>query len=192
MKCKFIYLDELLFGKIATETGRKYIAMHGLSVDVIVVVVQAAATGGGRQRYGNVSSFLSRYFNPWPYDKPVASILRHSSLHWNHDRLIVFTCLISRIMYLRPVRDDRSLCSVPPRSSFRQGLVSGEKYIVYPILEWCLLKLPDLKKRAYLARYLVKIDVPGDILTDPELDVMYKQASCPAYSLFCLITLFSI
>ena len=60
----------------------------------------------------------------------------------------------------------------PFRSSFRQGLVSGEKYIVYPILEWCLLKLPDLKKRAYLARYLVKID-------NPELDVMYKQAGRP-------------
>ncbi|XP_043230234.1 intraflagellar transport protein 81 homolog [Amphibalanus amphitrite] len=60
-------------------------------------------------------------------------------------------------------------------SSFRQGLVSGEKYIIYPILEWCLLKLPDLKKRAYLARYLVKIEIPGDILTDPELDVMYRQ-----------------
>ena len=74
------------------------------------------------------------------------------------------------------------------RSSFRQGLVSGEKYIVYPILEWCLLKLPDLKKRAYLARYLVKIDIPGDILTDPELDVMYKQAGRSGINnAFCLM-----
>ena len=73
--------------------------------------------------------------------------------------------------------DDVCLFSAVCRSSFRQGLVSGEKYIIYPILEWCLLKLPDLKKRAYLARYLVKVEIPGDILTDPELDVMYKQVS---------------
>jgi hypothetical protein len=34
----------------------------------------------------------------------------------------------------------------------RQGLVQGEKYVVYPVLEWLLQKMPELKKRAYLAR----------------------------------------
>ena len=35
--------------------------------------------------------------------------------------------------------------------------------VVYPVLEWLLKRLPDLRKRAYLARYLVKIDVPPEV-----------------------------
>ncbi|KAA8578912.1 hypothetical protein FQN60_017515 [Etheostoma spectabile] len=47
-------------------------------------------------------------------------------------------------------------------SSFRQGLVSGSKPVVHPILHWLLQRLPELKKRAYLARFLVKLEVPAD------------------------------
>ncbi len=55
------------------------------------------------------------------------------------------------------------------RSKFRHGLVQGDKPVIYPILQWLLEKLPDLKKRAYVARYLVKIDVPAEILVEPEV-----------------------
>ena len=56
------------------------------------------------------------------------------------------------------------------RTKFRQGLVQGDKHIIYPVLEYLLEKLPDLKKRAYVARYLVKLEVPGDILVDAEVN----------------------
>ncbi|KAK5871699.1 hypothetical protein PBY51_004562 [Eleginops maclovinus] len=51
-------------------------------------------------------------------------------------------------------------------SIFRQGLVSGSKPVVHPILHWLLQRLPELKKRAYLARFLVKLEVPAEFLQD--------------------------
>jgi len=53
--------------------------------------------------------------------------------------------------------------------AFRTGIVQGDKPIIYPILHWLLERCGELKRRAYLARYLVKIDLPGDILMDNEV-----------------------
>ena len=43
------------------------------------------------------------------------------------------------------------------------------------MLEWLLQRLPDLKKRAYLAKYLVKVDVTNEVLADPEVAELYEQ-----------------
>ncbi len=55
------------------------------------------------------------------------------------------------------------------RNTFRQNLVSGDKSVVFPILQWLLEKVPEHKERAYLGRYLSKIDVPPEFLSDPEI-----------------------
>uniref|UniRef100_UPI0037E727C5 intraflagellar transport protein 81 homolog n=1 Tax=Semicossyphus pulcher TaxID=241346 RepID=UPI0037E727C5 len=60
-------------------------------------------------------------------------------------------------------------------SSFRQGLVTGSKPVVHPILHWLLQKVPELKKRAYLARFLVKLDVPAEFLQDDVINDTYHQ-----------------
>ena len=44
-------------------------------------------------------------------------------------------------------------------STFRQGIVLGEKSVVQPILFYLLKNLEPLKTRAYLAKYLVKLPV---------------------------------
>ena len=54
-------------------------------------------------------------------------------------------------------------------SAFRQGLIQGDKGVIYPLLEWLLKRLPELKTRAYLARFLVKIDVPTEHLQDDQV-----------------------
>jgi len=51
-------------------------------------------------------------------------------------------------------------------SRLRAGLVQGDKPVIYPILEWILQRVDDLKKRAYLARYLMKVPIPQDMLVD--------------------------
>nr|XP_020454831.1 intraflagellar transport protein 81 homolog isoform X1 [Monopterus albus] len=51
-------------------------------------------------------------------------------------------------------------------SNFRQGLVTGSKPVVHPILHWLLQRVPELKKRAYLAHFLVKLEVPAEFLQD--------------------------
>ncbi|XP_035514350.1 intraflagellar transport protein 81 homolog [Morone saxatilis] len=60
-------------------------------------------------------------------------------------------------------------------SSFRQGLVSGSKPVVHPILHWLLQRVPELKKRAYLARFLVKLEVPAEFLQDDVINDTYHQ-----------------
>ncbi|KAM7017665.1 intraflagellar transport protein 81 homolog [Tautogolabrus adspersus] len=60
-------------------------------------------------------------------------------------------------------------------SSFRQGLVTGNKPVVHPILHWLLQRLPELKKRAYLAQFLVKLEVPAEFLQDDVINDTYHQ-----------------
>ncbi|KAL2092766.1 hypothetical protein ACEWY4_012564 [Coilia grayii] len=60
-------------------------------------------------------------------------------------------------------------------SSFRQGLVMGSKPVVHHVLFWLLQKLPELKKRAYLARFLVKLEVPADFLRDDVIGDTHHQ-----------------
>ncbi|XP_014280584.1 intraflagellar transport protein 81 homolog isoform X1 [Halyomorpha halys] len=58
---------------------------------------------------------------------------------------------------------------------FRQGLVQGEKLIIHPILEWLFQNIAELKKRAYLGKYLVKVEIPVEIIGDRDVAVLYEQ-----------------
>ncbi|XP_070538822.1 intraflagellar transport protein 81 homolog [Ptychodera flava] len=60
-------------------------------------------------------------------------------------------------------------------SQFRQGLVTGDKLVIHPILQWLLKRIPDLKKRAYLAKYLVKVEVPEEFMADDMVAEIYTQ-----------------
>uniref|UniRef100_A0A8C1ZEE7 Intraflagellar transport 81 homolog n=1 Tax=Cyprinus carpio TaxID=7962 RepID=A0A8C1ZEE7_CYPCA len=60
-------------------------------------------------------------------------------------------------------------------SRFRQGLVTGSKPVVHPVLRWLLQRIPELKKRAYLARFLVKLEVPAEFLQDDIIAETYHQ-----------------
>ena len=58
---------------------------------------------------------------------------------------------------------------------FRQGMVEGQKQVIYPVLSWLLSRIPELKKRAYLAKYLVKVDVPPEVAADPDVSELFDQ-----------------
>ena len=47
-----------------------------------------------------------------------------------------------------------NLNAIDSASTFRQGLVSGDKATLYPLLQWILERTPELVKRAYLGYYL--------------------------------------
>ena len=53
--------------------------------------------------------------------------------------------------------------------------MQGDKSVIYPILEWLLGRVPDLKQRAYLARYLVKLEVPPDFMAEPDVGELFVQ-----------------
>ncbi|XP_062310689.1 intraflagellar transport protein 81 homolog [Osmerus eperlanus] len=65
--------------------------------------------------------------------------------------------------------------NVSDPSSFRQGLVIGNKPVIHPILHWLLQRITELKKRAYLARFLVKLEVPAEFLQDDVVTDTYSQ-----------------
>ncbi|TWW60713.1 intraflagellar transport protein 81 homolog isoform X1 [Takifugu flavidus] len=65
--------------------------------------------------------------------------------------------------------------NMPDVSDFRKGLVTGSKPVVHPILHWLLLRVPELKKRAYLARFLVKLDIPAEFLQDDIINDTFHQ-----------------
>lgn len=54
-------------------------------------------------------------------------------------------------------------------------MVQGNKNVIHPILEWLLANISDLKKRSYLAQYLVKLEIPPEMLSDPEIGYLYEQ-----------------
>lgn len=65
--------------------------------------------------------------------------------------------------------------------------MTGSKAVVHPILHWLLQRLPELKKRAYLARFLVKLEVPVEFLQDDIISDTYHQVvtvSCTPVSRF--------
>lgn len=75
----------------------------------------------------------------------------------------IFGCL--RVLKYKP----------PTETTFRTGLVQGDKPVVYHIMEWLLKNIPALQKRAYLAKYLVKVEVPADIRQDEQMQDLYPQ-----------------
>ncbi|KAK2557485.1 Intraflagellar transport protein 81-like protein [Acropora cervicornis] len=79
----------------------------------------------------------------------------------------MFTFL--RILKFKPQTNAGSL------NAFRNGLIQGDKLVIYPILQWLFENLPELKKRAYLARYLVKVEIPPDQLADQELYELHES-----------------
>lgn len=47
--------------------------------------------------------------------------------------------------------------------------------MIHPILDWLLTSMEDVKQRSYLAQFLVKLDVPPEMLGDPDISYLYEQ-----------------
>ncbi|KAG8225121.1 hypothetical protein J437_LFUL006144 [Ladona fulva] len=60
--------------------------------------------------------------------------------------------------------------------NFRRRLIEGDKIVVHSVLQWILERpLGELKRRAYLAKYLVRVEIPPEALADAEVDALNKQ-----------------
>merc|ERR1712048_1092871 len=65
---------------------------------------------------------------------------------------------------------DPDQIGVTDKSEFFSRLVSGDPYLIFKTLEYLVCgNVRLLKKRAYLAKYLVKIDVPGKFLGEKDV-----------------------
>ena len=62
-----------------------------------------------------------------------------------------------------------------PTNTVRQNLSRGNKNTIYVLLEWLLSNVETLKQRVYLARFLMKVDVPSDILGNSDIASLNQQ-----------------
>jgi len=47
---------------------------------------------------------------------------------------------------------------------FREHLLNGDKDVLFSVLLWCLQRFEHLQKRAYLAKYLLPLDIPAEFM----------------------------
>ena len=89
----------------------------------------------------------------------------------------IIIIIIVIITILRWIVDLLSLCLAFffIRTLFRQNLISGERNTFTHIFNYLLSKLDELKQRAYLARFLVKIEVSPDVEGDQDIVQLYEQ-----------------
>jgi len=53
--------------------------------------------------------------------------------------------------------------------SYCRDIVHGEKKTLHHILYWLLSRLPDLKRKAYTAKFLVPLDIPDEYMHDEDM-----------------------
>lgn len=56
-----------------------------------------------------------------------------------------------------------------------QQVVQGDRGITYNVMNFLFARLPDLKKRAYLAKYLMNVEMPPELLSDEEIVATFQQ-----------------
>lgn len=59
--------------------------------------------------------------------------------------------------------------------ALRRGLVQGDKKIIYPIFEWIFENHELIIKLAYLAKYLMPLNLPPEAISIPEVMTLYSQ-----------------
>jgi len=63
----------------------------------------------------------------------------------------------------------------PTEEGFQNSLIAGEKEVVHHVLGYVTLKQKVHRTRAYLARYLVKVHVPPEILQEEEVSRVHEK-----------------
>ncbi|KRX08285.1 hypothetical protein PPERSA_01746 [Pseudocohnilembus persalinus] len=63
----------------------------------------------------------------------------------------------------------------PQDSNWQNGLFNSEKRIIYPVMYYLLSRFSELKKRAYLAKYLVPYQLMEGIPLDEEIKKLMDQ-----------------
>eukprot|EP00823_Brevimastigomonas_motovehiculus_P005696 TRINITY_DN424_c0_g2_i1.p1 TRINITY_DN424_c0_g2~~TRINITY_DN424_c0_g2_i1.p1 ORF type:complete len:694 (+),score=185.66 TRINITY_DN424_c0_g2_i1:51-2132(+) len=54
-------------------------------------------------------------------------------------------------------------------AQFKEGLAQASPVVIYPVLYWMLTRIPELKKRIYLSKFLRPLELPDEFFADSEL-----------------------
>mmetsp|Transcript_15850 Transcript_15850/g.34440 ORF Transcript_15850/g.34440 Transcript_15850/m.34440 type:complete len:711 (+) Transcript_15850:147-2279(+) len=61
------------------------------------------------------------------------------------------------------------------KQEWMNRLQSGERSVVYPILQYCLKSHERLQKRAYLSKFLLPVSLPAELSGDDEAQVLVQR-----------------
>jgi len=85
------------------------------------------------------------------------------------NKLDLVTKLLAFLAVVRFPMPDES-----EREHYGRTLGAGDKVVIYPILHWVLQRLPQVQKRAYLARFLLPVEIPGEFMQDDMLAEIHQ------------------
>ncbi|TKR57630.1 hypothetical protein L596_030307 [Steinernema carpocapsae] len=83
--------------------------------------------------------------------------------------LRIFNAL--RVMRYKPPADIESL------QEWRSQIVEGDPVALYPIFGYIFSNLEDVREKMYLARFLVRVDVPSELHSDSEIAELLSQCT---------------
>jgi intraflagellar transport protein 81 len=61
------------------------------------------------------------------------------------------------------------------REDLKEALETPISETIWSIIAWLLVKMDELKERAYLAQFLVKIPIPEEMLLEEEVSACFDQ-----------------
>jgi intraflagellar transport protein 81 len=61
------------------------------------------------------------------------------------------------------------------REELQTGIEDGEPSVLVPVMNWLLERKDQLKSRAYLSKYLVKLEVPEDLNMDEDVSAAFEK-----------------
>ena len=75
-----------------------------------------------------------------------------------------------RIFYFIPVLMVKNVYTYEgDLDQLQNSLQQGDRQFIYPLLHHMLSRLPDLRKRAYVSKFLTPLDMPEDMFADNEI-----------------------
>ncbi|KAK0419726.1 hypothetical protein QR680_014291 [Steinernema hermaphroditum] len=102
----------------------------------------------------------------WIDSVPIIDIRREGA---DETALRIFNAL--RIIRYRPPSDIESL------QEWRSQIVEGEPNALYPIIDFIFTNIEDVREKMYLARFLVRVDIPPEYHSDPEIAELLSETS---------------
>jgi len=117
-----------------------------------------------QQRLQLLSDVLAEYEGAAPNQGP--------DIHYETQAQTVERIMIS----LGKLKFDPSSIHGADASEFSSRLVKGEQYLVFKTLEFLVCNnIEKLRQRAYLSKFMVKLEVPTEFRADPDVAQLYDQ-----------------
>ncbi|BBM97693.1 intraflagellar transport protein 81 [Marchantia polymorpha subsp. ruderalis] len=96
-------------------------------------------------------------------------------LPWTSTYLFLNSVRKARCSYVSCSSESSLQSFLHRRSSFLDGIAAGNHDVIRPLLAWLLPQISTLQKRAFLARFLVDVEIPAELLLAEDMNKLHAQ-----------------